>query len=132
MAVLEFKRNNRAGSAALGKMDLSPSGGSEGIINFSRSDNTTYYEGAIAWNAIPDLKNQLDQLAPGEFYTPNLAWRINGGNSGKRFWTIESGQWEQGLYGFAPMWVSGSFQNGGRVISPWGFVNGDGMSLPEE
>lgn len=117
---------------ALGKMDLSPSGGSEGIINFSRSGNTTYYEGAIAWNAIPDLKDQLDQLAPGEYYTPNLAWRVNGGNSGKKFWTIESGQWEQGLYGFVPMWVSGSFQNGGRVISPWAFINGDGMSLPVE
>lgn len=119
-------------SPALGKMDLSPTGGNEGIINYSRSGNKTFYEGAIAWNTIPDLKNQLDQLAPGEYYYPNMAWRVNGGNSGKKFWTIESGQWEQGLYGFVPMWLSGSFQNGGRVSSPWAFINGDGISLPVE
>ena len=113
------------------KMNASPSGGAEGKIQFSRSGNKTIYEGAISLNAIPELKSELSKLSPGNYYFPNLAWRVNGGNKGKKFWTIESGQWEEGGYGFVPQWLSGSLANGGRVISRWAFVNGDGSTLPK-
>jgi hypothetical protein len=105
------------------KMKASPSGESEGKIKFTRSGNKTIYEGAISLNAIPELKSELSRLKPGETYFPNLAWRVNGGNQGKKFWTIESGQWEEGGYGFVPQWLSGGLANGGRVISRWAFVN---------
>ncbi|KYC43777.1 hypothetical protein WA1_01015 [Scytonema hofmannii PCC 7110] len=113
-------------SPPLMKMKASPSGGSEGKIKFTRSGNKTIYEGAISLNAIPELKSELSRLKPGDSYFPNLAWRVNGGNQGKKFWTIESGQWEEGGYGFVPQWLSGGLANGGRVISRWAFVNGGG------
>jgi len=112
------------------KMNANPSGGAEGKIQFTRSGNKTIYEGAISLSAIPELKSELANLDSGEYYFPNLAWRVNGGNQGKKFWTIESGQWEEGGYGFIPQWLSGSLANGGRVISRWAFVNGDGSTLP--
>ncbi len=108
------------------KMKASLSGGSEGKIKFIRSGNKTIYEGAISLNAIPELKSELSRLKVGDSYFPNLAWRVNGGNQGKKFWTIESGQWEEGGYGFVPQWLSGGLANGGRVISRWAFVNGNG------
>ncbi|MEC4819139.1 MAG: hypothetical protein SAK29_38580 [Scytonema sp. PMC 1069.18] len=108
------------------KMNASPSGGKEGKIQFSRAGNKTIYEGAISLNTIPELKSELLKLKSGDYYFPNLAWRVNGGNQGKKFWTIESGQWEEGGYGFVPQWLSGSLANGGRVISRWAFVNGNG------
>ncbi|WP_414584434.1 hypothetical protein [Scytonema sp. PCC 10023] len=113
------------------KMNATPSGGAEGKIQFSRSGNQTIYEGAISLSAIPELKSQLNSLKSGDYYFPNLAWRINGGNKGKKFWTIESGQLEEGGYGFVPQWLSGGLENGGRVISRWAFVNGDGKTLPD-
>jgi hypothetical protein len=112
-------------SPPLMKMKASPSGGAEGKIQFTRSGNKTIYEGAISLSVIPELKSKLGSLKSGDYYFPNLAWRVNGGNQGKKFWTIESGQWEEGGYGFVPQWLSGSLANGGRVISRWAFVNGD-------
>jgi hypothetical protein len=114
-------------SPPLMKMNASSSGGTEGKILFSRVGNKTIYEGAISLDTIPELKSELVRLKPGDSYFPNLAWRVNGGNEGKKFWTIESGQWEEGGYGFVPQWLSGSLANGGRVISRWAFVNGDGV-----
>lgn len=116
---------------SLGKMDASADGGKEGRVSYSREGNVTTYEGAINWSAIPELKVQLSELEPGAYHFPHVAWRVKGGNAGTQIWTIASGQLEEGVAGFVPTWKSGQLQNGGRVISRWSFVNGDGRSLPE-
>ena len=107
-------------------INATPSGGTEGKVEFLRSGNKTIYEGAIAWNAIPQLRDSVMSLVANGFCDPNFAWKVIGGNAGDKFWTNESGQLEEGTYGFFPSWISGQLSNGGRVITRWAFTNGNG------
>ena len=113
-------------SPAIRAIEASPTGGTEGKLNFSRSGNKTIYEGAIAWSMMPELRDSVRSLGTNGYCDPSFAWKVNGGNSGDKFWTNESGQVEEGTYGFLPTWLSGHFSNGGRVITRWAFINGDG------
>ena len=113
-------------SPAIQAINATTSGGTDGKVNFSRSGNKTIYEGAIAWNTIPELRDSVKSLGANGYCDPSFAWKVNSGNSGDKFWTTESGQMEDGTYGFYPAWISGQFGNGGRVITRWSFINGDG------
>lgn len=91
-------------------------------------DGKTYYEGAISWDEIPQLKKELDNLNAGQIFYPSLAWQVNGGDAGTKYWTHECNMLEDCAYGYMPMWMGEMVQSGGRIISRWSFVNGNGSA----
>lgn len=115
---------NAALSPPLGPVDASPSGGNDGKIQIVHSGNTTTYEIGIAWQDLPELQQLVKGLSPGQGTSMKFAFAVDGGDAGTTYWTTAAGQVESGAYGFSPHWGTGQTQQGGRIITPWGLVNG--------
>ncbi|WP_256762040.1 fibronectin type III domain-containing protein [Cohnella sp. WQ 127256] len=115
-------------TSVMGPMDIAEIDGTEGRMKVVRDDvaRKTVYEISVAWEAIPELRAELVQLANKQVHEGNFAFAINDtGTNGKgtSFWTKEVGQVQSGAYAFAPFWGTGAKDRGGSLVPRWGFKN---------
>lgn len=118
---------NGSVNPAIGVMNSSRSGGTEGRVKIIRDEKqkVTTYEIAVSWKALKELSTQVKKITDGGNVKTNFAFCISDkGEKAKwtSYWTKEAGQVESGVYAFAPFWKTGWLDTGGRIITRWGFV----------
>ncbi len=109
----------------LGTMQSTPEGGPEGqiMITYDYKEKVLRYEIAIPWTQIGELGEKVKALGEDQFLQTHFAFAVgDAGGRGKTYWTQEAGDVQSGSYGFSPHWGGGNRQNGGRIITDWGFM----------
>ena len=116
----------------MGTLDAYERGGKDGkIITWHDARAKMWYcEAALSWENIPELKKQIDGTGDNNAMTCKLTWAVNDtglSSRGTSYWTRETSMLQPGAQGLAPHWGLGGIQNGGRIMTPWGF----GSILPQ-
>jgi len=111
-----------------GPMNTGDSADSEGqvVVNYDTASKSYTYEIAIPLSSIPELRDQLASVKPGDHTTAKFAFRVCDDDKWLRgsHWQEEANDVELGANGFSPRMGTPRWTNNValRLQTPWGFV----------